>query len=98
MFFRRSPQSQGPVPLLPTLDCGQRDIAIIDECSVCGIRPGDLLAQELHHFPLGKEALCLLGIGELERLEQESLGLKRGDHYHQDNNRHNLDRSLPKKG
>ena len=29
---------------------------------------------------MGKEALCLLGIGELERLEQEPLGLKGGDH------------------
>jgi hypothetical protein len=29
---------------------------------------------------LGKEALCLLGIGELKRLEQESLGLKRRGH------------------
>jgi hypothetical protein len=35
---------------------------------------------------LRKDALCLLGIGELQRLEQESLGLKRGDHNYQDNN------------
>lgn len=58
----------------------------------CGVRPGNLLAQELDHLPLGKEALGLLGIGELERLEQESLGLKRVDHYHQDNNGRSLDR------
>jgi 3-oxoacyl-[acyl-carrier protein] reductase len=98
MFFRRSPQSQGPVPLLSTIDCGQRDIAIIAESSVCGVRPGNLLAEELHHLPLGKEALGLLGIGELERLEQESLGLKRGDHYHQDNNGCSLDRASSQKG
>src|SRR6202167_683283 len=98
MFFRRSPQSQGPVPLLPTPDCGQRDIAIIAECSICGVRPGNLLAQELDHLPLGKEALCLLGIGELERWEQEPLGLKLVDHYHQDNNGRSLDRVSSQKG
>jgi hypothetical protein len=29
---------------------------------------------------VGKEALGLVGIGELERLQQQSLGLKSGDH------------------
>ncbi len=83
---------KAPVPLLPTLDCGQRDIAIIGECPICGVRPGNLLAQELDNLPMGKEALCLLGIGELERLEQEPLGLEGGDHSHQDNNGRGLDR------
>jgi len=81
------------VPLLTTLDCGQSDIAVIGKRSIRGVRPGNLVAQELDHFPLGKEALCLLGIGELERLEQKSFGLKRGDHYHQDNNGHSMDRA-----
>jgi hypothetical protein len=39
-----------------------------------------LFAQELDHLPVGKEALGLVGIGELERLQQQSLGLKSGDH------------------
>jgi hypothetical protein len=42
--------------------------------------------------------LGLLGIGELERLQQESLGLKLGDHYHQDNNGRSLDRASSQKG
>jgi hypothetical protein len=58
----------------------QRNIAIVGECPIGGIGPGDLLVQELDHFPLGKEALCTLGIGELERLEEEPLGLEGGNH------------------
>ena len=94
MFSRRFPQSQGPVPLLSALDRGQSDIAIVGQRSIRGVRPRNLVAQELDHLPMGKEALGLLGIGKLERLEQEAVGLKRGDHNHQDNNGRSLDRVL----
>jgi hypothetical protein len=69
-------QSQRPLPLFAARDIWKRFVAIIIECSAGRIRPLNFCSEELHDLPLRKESLRLFGIGELERAEQETFGLK----------------------
>ena len=63
-------QSKRPMPFVSALDCGESHIAIVGEGSVGGVWPGNDSVQKFDDLPVGKEALRLFRVGELERTQE----------------------------
>jgi hypothetical protein len=73
-------QSQSPVPFFSALDTRQNLVSIDVKHSICGIRPRNFCVEELDDVPLWKQALCLFGVGELQRAQQKTLGVEFNGH------------------
>jgi hypothetical protein len=69
-------ESQRPVPFVAALDGGERCVAVVGESSVGGVGPGDDGVQQPDDLPVGKEALGLGRVGELEGAQDETLRVK----------------------
>lgn len=64
------------MPFVAALDGGERDVTIVGESAVGGVRPGNDGVEMLDDLPLGKETLGLRRVGELERAQEESPGVE----------------------
>jgi hypothetical protein len=58
------------------LDGRERDVTIVGESAVGGVRPRNDGVEMLDDLPLGKKQLGLLRVGELERAQEEAPGVE----------------------
>jgi hypothetical protein len=58
------------------LDGGECDVTVVGESAVGGVGPGNVWVEMLDDLPVGKQALGLLRVGELERAQEEAPGLE----------------------
>lgn len=68
------------MPLVTAPHGGEGLVAGVGKGAVGWIGPRDHDVEESDDFPLGKELLHLLGVGELEGLQEQALGCERGRH------------------
>jgi hypothetical protein len=64
------------LPFVAALDGWERDVAVVGESAVGGVGPGNIWVEMVDDLPVGKEALGLLRVGELERAEEEARGVE----------------------
>ena len=68
------------MPGIVAFASGNRNVSNELQCAAFGVGPGDLIQHVFHDLPVRKELLNLLGIGYLERAQNEALGCAFMDH------------------
>jgi hypothetical protein len=69
------------MPFFAALHRGQSGVAVVDERAIVGIRPGNVVREELDDSPMREDALHLFRVREFKRAQDEAGGFELRDHF-----------------
>src|SRR6185312_1361170 len=79
-LFGGGPEAQCPMPLFSALHGRQSDVAVVGQGAVGGIRPWNVVGQELDDSPMREDALGLFCVCQFERTQEEPGGFESRSH------------------